>query len=289
LAVRSLVFDGSGRTWVGGSLALRSQVGCGAPYDNLTDYVVRNMGYVEVGARGPSLHVRLRPSVVQPMALAAALYWVADRRASRVLVSWLGPDGWSHEVSATRSEATQRLTDLALTMERVTSDEFQFQQRDLEGLPAQLKALLEQWRAHPTFDRERLAQAMEGEAQGRYILVKHIPSASRPELLVEECGRGLMYNDAFRAHAVGERFEDQPNYHYGRRAAEAYLHVASSGVPRFEEVTATMFWPQRGRIRHNYARLILPYSQDDGSSLLLCASVLGSTIELGVKGLREVR
>ena len=73
----------------------------------LTDYTVRNMGYVAVAAFNASAHVRLRPEIAAPRALEALLCWFRDRATQRVLISTF-EKGWRHELMPS-NDATKRM------------------------------------------------------------------------------------------------------------------------------------------------------------------------------------
>ena len=56
-------------------------------------------GFVAAKELNGSLRISLRPAVVSPIAFSALLYWLHDRAADRVLMSFCDRD-WSHEMTA---------------------------------------------------------------------------------------------------------------------------------------------------------------------------------------------
>jgi hypothetical protein len=74
--------------------------------------------------------------------------------------------------------------------------------------------------------------------------------------------------------------QDQPDYHLGEWAAEAYRDAALGAAPKLDDVDAMTVTPHLGRTRIRYTRLIVPVESGWGRRCVLGAAVINSTIDL---------
>jgi hypothetical protein len=287
--MRSVIFDDQGEVWDAKSRRLARDLHASIQGDELTDYVVRNLGFVAAKEMGGSLRISLRPAVVSPIAFTALLYWLHDRTADRVLVSFCDRE-WTHEMMRSRDEAVRKL------MGRVDFDqgarEGDFLQEDLplDSLPdtSPLRDVLNMWHASGgKFDRERLAPILERALNGRFVLAE--AASDRPSLLIKDIGSGLRRPaHHWLSRSIGLRIEDQPDYAYGKWVAHAYRAVLNRGEPDLGDVDAVIRFPQETRQSFRYRRLLLPFTDDGGSGIVLCASLVDPDINLRVKARNEV-
>jgi hypothetical protein len=84
---------------------------------------------------------------------------------------------------------------------------------------------------------------------------------------------------ALRA-SIGCRIEQLPDSAYGQSCAEFYQRSTTQWVPGLQEVDALVWWPQHGRLRRRYRRLLLPFRAADRERLLLCVTAEDPTINL---------
>src|ERR1700674_2572527 len=108
---QSTLIDDRGDVWHAGAPELRRRLGYPDPDFDLPGYAVRNLGFVLVRQKGTSVHVSLRPSLVQPPPLAALFYHLAEAAPERLLLSYLRAS-WLHEIMRSAYEAMLRLEDL---------------------------------------------------------------------------------------------------------------------------------------------------------------------------------
>lgn len=76
--------------------------------------------------------------------------------------------------------------------------------------------------------------------------------------------------------------EEQPDRAYGRWVVDAYYDAVQSTAPRLDQVDAIVSWPQEGRLRMRYKRLIVPIRVSDQEVYLLGGSVVDDRIDLRV-------
>jgi hypothetical protein len=105
-------------------------------------------------------------------------------------------------------------------------------------------------------------------AENRYILL-HAPSSSS-RILIKEVGQGMpACAKHWLSRGIGMRLEDQPDTSYGRLCAKAYREAKDRRQPVLDEIDAVVDWPDFGRQRRRYRRLILPFQATNGDVYLL--------------------
>lgn len=282
--MRTVLFDDQGEVWDARSRSLAHDLNASIGREELIDYAIRNLGFAAAKERGGSLRVSLRPAVVSPIAFSALLYWLHDRTADRVLISFCDRQ-WTHEMMRSRDEAVRRLLDSVDFGQGTRDGDFLQEDLPLEALPetSPLWDVLQTWRASGgTFDRERLAPLLERALNGRFVLVEATPD--RPSMLIKDVGSGLSKPaEYWLARSIGNRIEDQPDYDYGKWIADYYRDVVTQGTPRLGNVDAVINWPQQSRRSFRYQRLLVPFRGDGNSTVLMAASLVDPTINLRVK------
>jgi hypothetical protein len=105
--MQNIVFDDSGEMWDAKSYRLVEMLQASLYGEELLNYAVKNLGFVVVNDSKGSLRIRVRPSVVSPMAFSGFLYWLLDRSVERVLLSILDKTGWTHEMFGDKQDAPE--------------------------------------------------------------------------------------------------------------------------------------------------------------------------------------
>ena len=148
--MQSLLFDDKGETWDANSTSLAEALQASLSGDELSKYVVKNLGFVAASKSDGSVRLRLRPAVVAPTALSALFYWLHDQTIERVLISCLDGE-WSHELVRSRDEAMRRLLALVKFITPDREGDFLSMPRPLHQLQhsSPLRAALDAWSATP--------------------------------------------------------------------------------------------------------------------------------------------
>ena len=73
-----MLIDDAGSVTDSRSLNLRTNLRAVHIGDGFDDYAVRNLGFVALQPGTRSVHIRLRPSHVSPVAFAGLMYWLAE-------------------------------------------------------------------------------------------------------------------------------------------------------------------------------------------------------------------
>lgn len=287
--MRSVLFDDRGDLRDAQCRRFVDELQASIAGEQLVDYAVRNLGFVAAKELNGSLRVSLRPAVVSPIAFGALLYWLHDRQADRVLISFFDRE-WSHEMLPSLQEAVRRL--LARVDPGVGARDGDFLQKllPLEHLPpsSPLDGLLAMWRQSAgKFDRERLEPLLGRALNGRFVLVEASPE--RPYMVIKDVGGGLTKPaEYWLTRSIGHRVEDQPDYDYGKWVAKYYQQVVAAREPSLSDVDAVITWPQQSRRSFRYRRLVIPFAGTGSSTMLLCASITDPGINLRVKPGQEV-
>jgi hypothetical protein len=280
--MQTFLFDDQGEMWDAKSHRLAEVLQASLSGEELVNYAIRNLGYIAATEIAGSVRLRLRPEVASPTALSALFYWLYDQTIERVLISFLDRE-WSHELVRSCDEATRRLLARVSAKPEDRHGDFLKVALPLQSLPlsSPLRSLLNAWAdCDGKYDRERLDQVLEKALDRRFVLVEG--AANSPSLYFRDIGRGLTtLADFWLAHAAKLRVEDQPDYAYGKWVSGIYREVLDSGKPSFEEIDAIINWPEDPyRKSYRYRRLVVPFSGEHNSTLVLSASLMDPNVNL---------
>lgn len=283
--MRSLLIDDKGEIQSASSFALRQSLDASIGGLEFRDFVVRNLGYIAITEMSGSIRLQLRPRVVSAVAFGAAMYWLADCKTDRIVVSRHDDSVWHDEIFGDRDSALSRVIDLVASGQNQRKKDFLRRRQCLKSLvPASpLRALLDRWsELTRTYDRERLAPVLTSAAQDRFLVVEGEPCQAT--MLIRDVGRGYpIVDNRWLVRAVGSRVQDLPDYDYGRWVADAYRDALEVNEPFLEEMDAIVDTTRHGRTRLRYRRIILPFDLDDGRVALLGSSELDHSIDLRVE------
>lgn len=84
---RAWVFADDGSVWPDGHPSLADELGTRRMGSSLTDFVVRNMGFVRLEERVGAPQLRYSPLTVSTAALDRVLGWLDGRRQTRLVVT----------------------------------------------------------------------------------------------------------------------------------------------------------------------------------------------------------
>jgi hypothetical protein len=211
---------------------------------------------------------------VSPVAFASLLYWLSDEPPDRICLAILGQQ-LGHEVHGSLKQVIERMARL---IEQQQGQQPLFTARALSAAAlaedSRFRWLLTNWeRSNKRLYWSSFSKEIDRRFAGRFVALQ--PGKEISELVIERVGTGLRIPDhKWRDSARGTRLADLPDRSYGRWVSKAYLDVLRRGRPRFDDVSAKIYWPQSGRLHCEYRRLILPWIDADGRPLLLSASGL---------------
>jgi hypothetical protein len=281
-----VLIDDKGDVWPGGLARLRQNFGSPYATNELSDYLVRNLGFVAINVYGKSCEIRTRPSIVSESTFDALVDWLAERHFERIVTSSFDQD-WKIELHAASDIALQRLIQLVSLNQIARPGDFVSKAIDFVSLPqtSPLRSLLNYWpELARNVHRDGLRSILQQVVKGRFVLVNN----NENRLVIEDMGDGfLSYDAAWMSRANGIPVEEQPDRPYGRWVASAYRQTLRQGIPSLSDVDAIITRPKEGRSRRRYKRLILPCTAGQGGSWLLAGSIIDDTIDLRVEALQK--
>ncbi len=256
---------------------LAEEIGAPRADFNLSEYVVRNMGFVWVRAVRGGLRIVVRPATIGPLALATLCYDLADRASERVLVSYL-TDHWMHEIVHPSSGLFSRLTEL---VEQARSGD-----QPVEPLAAPrhldmfdsarrhpLGRMLSLWRDAGGMIRPGVMGAMQTTGMFERTMVGRWDFARADFVFVRSGAQFRMYDPDWHRQCTGRPIADQPDRAYGQWVARTLRDVSMVGAPRFEFVHAVIGNTQSGRPPWRYERIVLPWRNELGERFVTTTSL----------------
>ena len=277
------LIDDQGQVWDGSSRQLRHAYD--SPYSGgeFSDYAVVNLGFIATNVYGHSAQIRLRPNFTADAAFDSLYRWLLSRRFDRVVITWLG-EGWKNEMLRSNQAALIRLDDLIEVAKRDRPDEFLSRNMSEPTIrdPDVMQNLFKNWpQLSANLNETELRRLLEPLLGHRYVVVKG--QRDSKNLVFSEFGGGIFANyEVWRSCAIGAPIQEQPDRLYGRWVADAYKDAVLMNSPRLDQVDAIVRWPQEGRLRMRYKRLIVPIKVSDQEIHLLGGSVVDDRIDLRV-------
>jgi hypothetical protein len=269
------------------STRLRIELNATHLAQEFADYVLRNLGFICLQDQNNATHLKFRPSVVSPVAFAALMYWLADRKPQRIMLSTF-EGTWAHQVIGSHSLAIPKLAKLIEAAQNQRANDLLRRPRTPGSLAdhSPLRSLLNaQTRLVEAFNRDQLAAVLheiDGETRGRYTLTTS--DANMQNMVLQRVGLGHEETANFwLTRAIGHHVKDFPDVALGKWLAETYTSTLQAGTHRLDDVDATIEWPGLARNRYAYQRLLLPLQTGADGHVLLCATLRDPSIDLRIK------
>jgi hypothetical protein len=262
---------GEEHTWPSSAM-LREFAQLQPDYDPL-DYAVRNLGFVLIIDRAGSLRLRLRPLLVSSRAIAALLYWLAERRPARSALSWFD-ETWHDEVCGGPKQLYQRLTELLHNSTRsVVSEPYLATRRNMDAIldpPGHPFApLLQAWMRG---SREDLLDSAQQQGLWQRAMVAERDPDSGGFRFRHSGGSIQLYGAEWTGKAAGKRLGEQPDGVYGNWIEQGCAAVDDAETARVELVHAAVMGGDRQIRRWRYERLMLPFTARDGRRVVMSIS-----------------
>ncbi|MFM2422314.1 MAG: hypothetical protein RL291_844, partial [Pseudomonadota bacterium] len=220
------------------------------------------------------------PRVAAPLALAGVIYWLADRKPQRVLLSHLDVD-WRHELLGSFAHAKQRIVALTANAQANRTNAFYSKPLDPAAIAPDnpFAELLDADRNARSLALDRLTDFNLEVLKGRYVVSALHEGTQR--LVLESVGYGLDPKARFWLERfVGSRLEDSADISYGRWIAEASREVLSTGRTRFDAVDVSIVWPSGELGRYQFQRALVPVELGRGRRGVLSATIKDPTVNL---------
>lgn len=271
---------------------LRRALGGFSLGSDFNDYVIRNLGFVLVAPQpNGAVRIRFRPRIAAPLALAGLIYWLADRKPPRVMLSHLDRE-WTHELLGSFALARQKIIGLTAHAQASTQREFLSKPLNVQDVGADnpLMALVRLHDEARGMALDTMTDFSLEVLKGRYLVSEMQPGSQR--VVLTAVGPGLDPQARFWLERfVGMRLEDAADISYGQWIAEATRDVLAKGRPRLDAVDVSISWPGGDQRRYQFQRALIPMAL--GSTALgaerrgvLSATIVDKSIDL--RGARVV-
>jgi hypothetical protein len=282
-----LLIDDQGEVWRGESRKLRDAFDSPFSGGEFIEYAIKNLGFIAVNVYGSSCQIRLRPKFLGDMTREALRRWLKDRRVDRIVLSHFD-SAWIDELIVPQALDT-RLD--ALSPKRATrTDDFLLRALPIENAPRMVvdnthlvvADIMKSW---PTllreYDTANLLRLLRVAFNEQFVIVQRPNGGDR--VLFSEFGDQMYWRyDTWRECAIGAPISEQPDRAYGRWINESYKVAMGSAKPSYEAVDAILQWPDIGRARRRYRRILFPFQENQSGQLLFCGSVDDTNVDLRI-------
>ncbi len=276
LRVGQRVFiDGRGELWPDlESLCSEFQIRDNVP--DLETFIIQSMGYVRLIAAHEQLKISLRPSNVSGPTLAGLFFVLGANPLKRCTVQIYSNSNEASHMLLPKAGSCARLLEDLVTAARTTRTEVLNQRNLSAGEATQLKPLmaaLEYWRGRQgRYDELSFRRLLIHDLGARFVRFARSPQSDA--FSFKQVGDGLPpFAVKTLRGLIGRHTEEHPDDAYGQACANAYAESIARWEPRLEEIEARAYWPEHGRIRRRYARLILPFVGADDVVEVLSATL----------------
>lgn len=288
----TIIIHDRGKPWDLSLPSLRQKLRCPSAVSDLADFAVNVRGFVAVSHRArETIELRLRPSIVKPLAMAKAVEFLGERDGVRVVVTSCEDVG---RFLSSRDRSIEHLLARLTEARSTRKGDFLARRHALQSAAADpdFGRILRAWRASRSGKcRGSMDPGLMGVVRaasgGRYLEV--VPDHASGRLVIGAIGDGYsLYGHGWKSVAVGGRFEDMPDFEYARWAAQGYRDASRVRAPIVEDIAAVVNLPPLGWILLAYRRVILPLGGNDRPALLLGATLGQKVTRLGLQARNEL-
>ena len=282
----SMLIDDSGSLSDGTSIRLRHEVYGSTLGEFFPDYAVMNLGFVRIEPRASAASVWLRPEVVAPIAFIRLMRWLSEEKLDRVLFNWYADESWRHSMIGKSTGTLDIVHQIAAIVSLGIKKSHEC--GDLLVRPTAayllpnenpLSQALQLWRdVSGVWGTRARMSSLRKILRDRFVLYEN---RAETEFVFKEFGDGMpeCARSWLRA-SLGSRVEDHPDSQYGQSCAVSYQRVIERFEPELHDVDAVVWWPQHGKLRRRYKRLLLPFRDHSRCRLLLSATIEDSSINM---------
>lgn len=279
--MKHLLIGSEGESFPATAAAVERRLGFAVGMVGMVEYVVRNMGFIELRFDEGRLRVAARPRLVSPLAVSGLAARVARWRVGRVALSLLG-DGWTSSIHATVAGALGELR--CACRETSTHPGWSLfvaktlRLDGLDGAPYDAMHLLSaEWQTlGGEMDPEMRNEFLSRRSTANIFLAR--PSRDRESIVVEHCRLPDQPWASSWMRRADIDLRSQPDSRYIGWVTRAYREVLATGRPRLERIRAELRCPERGPRLFDYDRLILPWRTPAGDHLATVVSVVRDVV-----------
>ncbi len=271
VAMKRCIIDDRGRIWASASAQLRALYHLSGDNATVEAALTRLVGCIAMRHMRQGLTVELHPRIVSGRALAQLLYYLSDHQPRRV--SLVVGDAKLATVYWSVGAAVTALGQLVRTAQHDPSGSCTLSDLAVELIDEDTalgQLLRRRNETAADFSLELFGRLLEQGLGGRWIALK---PAGADDMRVVGCGTGfgIPTPDACRSLA-GAMLSSLPDQRFASWLASSYANPMQARRPTYQLVRTVAYWPDAGVVESEYARLVVPVSDSDGSELLLSVS-----------------
>jgi hypothetical protein len=272
--------DDTGEIWPLTAPEIRAKLNANLSDEGLVEYLILNLGWIEISTAPTRSSIRCRPRVVTERGLASLLYMLFDAGSPRVLLSVFGTD-WQHSIHRTVHSVSTIIGGMqkASVPASSTVGSRPLMNREIEPATSPLfsayQAVVPRLAGVQRLDDIRAP--LDSAFGGRWCIC-HVEV---PEVIVDHVGHGFtLFNPAWHQQAIGPSLDRYADAAYGAWIASQRLEIAASRKTVFDQVDAIVNFPRLGETRLRYARTTFPVALADGTQYIVSAAASDSAINL---------
>jgi hypothetical protein len=273
------LIDDSGGLWPLNEHALRAKFGSNLSDAALVEYLLVNLGWIEIAAAQGRFSVRCRPRVVTQRGLACLFYMLFDAAPPRVLLSVFGTE-WQHSIHRTPQGVATIIGGMSgVVPAGLVSTNNALMSRAIAPLESPLFAGVSSVSAQlsAVSEIDDLAAPLDLAFRGRWC-VCHVEAEA---VIMDRVGQGFtLFNPQWHQQATGPSLDRYADANYGAWIASQRQHIARTRETVYDQVDAIVHFPRLGETRLQYARATFPVSLAGGAQYIVSAAVSDSGINL---------
>jgi hypothetical protein len=274
------LIDENGELWPVQDQILRQRLGTSLHGAPLVDYLIVNLGWIEMAAAMDRFSVRCRPRLVGQRSLASLLYNLHDAAPERISLSVFGAD-WLYSIHRTAVEVATIIGGMSNV--QPVADDISKKALINREIAADASPLFQGFqsvisRAEDARCIDELVEPLNKAFRGKWCICHVEP----PKVIMDRVGNGFTpFNPSWKQQAVGAASLDSyADESYGAWIATQRQRVAQTRQTIFDEVDAIVLFPRLGETRLQYSRATFPVRLTDGANFVVSAACTDSGINL---------
>ena len=266
-----------GRWVLGDSDEFLSVLGDLDPDYDSAMFAVKNLGFIKFQMFEDSIvEIELHPRNTELVAVRAVEQQLFSTNVKLFRLKFFDTS-WKSEIYSSSAVAASRLAELcARNWAPEPEDKFQVEPQDFVGLieaeESPLRLMAQKWRiSFGYFDPSVISFAINHGLLSRLMIAGIKPARPDPIFRFIGDGHANWLDHEYRFQAIGEKLENFPDKDYGGWLSQFYKHVAKTGEPRYDYVTAVIWQPPDTYLTR-YERLLLPWKTPSDEILVTLSS-----------------
>jgi hypothetical protein len=234
---------------------------------NLSDYAIRNLGFVWFKPETNGARLKLRADLFTKACYERVVRLVLDYRIERLVIE--------HEIEGEPAEVLHNINDIIARLDFLRSttpgesprDSYILATLDLGRLShvkrRKMAETFTAWvRSHGRLPRDFEPLKRVGGFKGGHLLVS---LQGQDQAIVQDWPSNIQcYSPNDTAGLLGRDLCDQPDNRFGRWSSKPYYEVVSQSAPRLDLVEAVIRPPNGQPMISRYERLLLPWRTSSG-------------------------